>query len=714
MKELKQKNKLWDQFLKEWPINKLYEMTLDDYAKAGEKGTLTHWIESKLDKLGSIWGGSSFKFGVYSRKEKEEKENNKNYSYTDQYAWRTHLGSTAEEAFEQVKGSIIKIARMAQEGDLNGIQAEKVLGPSCKWKIAFHYQNRKEPKIINVFKQEALAAFAGNRSIKNRAKLNTLVLQKKPKDLDILAFGKQVWSEWEKKKIPIWKVAHSPSDFTPEELEALLANKKVVIKDSKKDSKKTNLEAISTGALFYLCHGNKIILLGKFTSKVRPSESKKGWHEREYEPLFSAIKSERYEHSSKYWTPLGNTFLYQVPDHYLLEFEENLLKPYFDLSLIDLSEKYLPKHRKKKTTERTNSNEAGDTDDDEEKTETADLDLNDDGFPFNRIYYGPPGTGKTYALVQLLRNYKESKEVETDQQPSPTAQRYSFVTFHQSYGYEEFVEGLRPVLEDENGNKSTDVRYKIKDGAFKKLCDKARRDPEQRYAMLIDEINRGNISKIFGELITLIEADKREGAEHGVSVRLPYSGKEFSIPPNVDIIGTMNTADRSLALLDTALRRRFEFVPLMPDTRDESGAPLSGVVVDTSSETIDIRLMLERINERIEVLYDRDHMIGHSYFMGLKDIDDKEERFTTLGRIFKNRIIPLLEEYFFEDWGKIALVLGDNKKPDNAQFIQKVATETRLQDLFGADELGLYTINEKYEINDDAFSTPEAYVGIYS
>ncbi|WLI35443.1 McrB family protein [Pseudomonas sp. FP818] len=153
--------------------------------------------------------------------------------------------------------------------------------------------------------------------------------------------------------------------------------------------------------------------------------------------------------------------------------------------------------------------------------------------------------------------------------------RYSFVTFHQSYGYEEFVEGLRPVLDGDA--ESGEIQYEIRAGAFKDLCRKARLAPDQKFAMVIDEINRGNISKIFGELITLIESDKREGAMNAVSVSLPYSGESFSVPANVDIIGTMNTADRSLALLDTALRRRFEFVSVMPDARDEPGAPLAGL-----------------------------------------------------------------------------------------------------------------------------------------
>lgn len=299
--------------------------------------------------------------------------------------------------------------------------------------------------------------------------------------------------------------------------------------------------------------------------------------------------------------------------------------------------------------------------------------------PINRIYYGPPGTGKTYTLNGILRDYEE---------------RSCFVTFHQSYGYEEFVEGLRPVLKDEAT--AGEVQYEIRAGAFKELCERAREEPEQRFAILIDEINRGNISKIFGELITLIEPDKREGTKNAVTVTLPYSGELFSVPANVDIIGTMNTADRSLALLDTALRRRFEFVPLLPDA-----STLAGLKVGE----IDVRQMLERINERIEVLYDREHCIGHAYFIGLKD-------FAALKTVFQKKILPLLEEYFFEDWHKIRLVLGDNQKPEENQFVR--AERQDLSALFGSDhELDSDTTKRRYSVQESAFDNPAAYIGIY-
>lgn len=326
----------------------------------------------------------------------------------------------------------------------------------------------------------------------------------------------------------------------------------------------------------------------------------------------------------------------------------------------------------------------------------------------NIIYYGPPGTGKTYTLMQLLkRDYEQPTESDG------ASLRYAFVTFHQSYGYEEFVEGLRPVLT--SGADESDVQYEIRSGVFKDLCHRARLSPKQRFAMVIDEINRGNISKIFGELITLIEADKREGSANAVTVTLPYSGEPFSVPANVDIIGTMNTADRSLALLDTALRRRFEFTPVLPNTSDEPDAPLARLRVSLDGEVINIPKMLAAINQRIEALYDRDHCIGHAYFTGLNQIADGQTRLDLLKSIFRNRIIPLLEEYFFEDWQKIRLVLADNQKPASAQFIiESTNHDDDLIELFGRDHgLDTFSTKRRFQKQDEALANPSAYIGIY-
>ncbi|MGI9276300.1 MAG: McrB family protein [Endozoicomonas sp.] len=398
----------------------------------------------------------------------------------------------------------------------------------------------------------------------------------------------------------------------------------------------------------------------------------------------------------------------------------------------------------------------------------------------NNILYGPPGTGKTFHTVELAVN-----KAEPDFQPAAASgtpeyrkafkdrydelvsqKRIRFVTFHQSFSYEEFVEGLR--ANSDNGQ----ISYSIEAGIFKRICqdaaagitesdsqlDKAlqalqeKLDGEERielktqrgnpfgveyhgnrtfrvfpeatihedlrrgypvsiehiqnlyrgtnlgriynisyvrgilkhlmdeykvpefsdtpvintpddFVLIIDEINRGNISKIFGELITLIEPSKRAGHPEAITVQLPYSKDEFSVPANLHIIGTMNTADRSLAMMDTALRRRFDFVEMMPDYSTLKDVQVSGVKIDE---------MLEVINQRIEYLYDREHTLGHAFFIPLKAIEGDDARLEALASIFKNKVIPLLEEYFFEDWEKIRLVLGDNQTSAvDEQFVLK-------------------------------------------
>jgi len=215
----------------------------------------------------------------------------------------------------------------------------------------------------------------------------------------------------------------------------------------------------------------------------------------------------------------------------------------------------------------------------------------------------------------------------------------------------------------------------------------------KKYVFIIDEINRGNISKIFGELITLIETTKRLGQPEAMKAKLPYSKDLFGVPDNVYIIGTMNTADRSIALIDTALRRRFDFIETMPDTNI-----LSKVVI----EGVSIASMLETINKRIEVLSDRDHLIGHAYFIDLIS----EPTLVRLSGIFAQNIIPLLQEYFYEDYEKIRLVLGDTHKEPEEQFI--LVKQIDYAKLFGVatfelDEVPAYTINHAALLNINAY-----------
>ncbi len=223
------------------------------------------------------------------------------------------------------------------------------------------------------------------------------------------------------------------------------------------------------------------------------------------------------------------------------------------------------------------------------------------------------------------------------------------------------------------------------------------------YVFIIDEINRGNISKIFGELITLIEDTKRDGMDEAASAVLPYSGTKFSVPKNVYILGTMNTADRSIALMDTALRRRFDFVEMMPQTD-----LLDGVTVKTKEGSVNIGQMLKTINERIEFLFDREHTIGHAFFMRLTKEDIPS--LSTLSDIFKRSVVPLLQEYFYEDYEKIQLVLGDNGKTnDGCKFI--VDKPMKSNSIFITGKNGLED-SVQYSVNQDAFDRIESYAGI--
>jgi 5-methylcytosine-specific restriction protein B len=814
MTDFEQHYALWDEFLTVWPASRLAEMTLDEYISAGSKDSFTYWIEFGLAELGGIGGGSAFKFGVFSRKGSENKESNTKLSYSDTHGWYSSLGTTAAAAFEQVRGFVVQVADWAAKGDLDAIESFDHLGEAFKWKIAFHYQDRQTPVIVDIFKRAPLAVFVGGTANQSMAALQKATLAKRPDDMGILEFGQQVWQAWRQKSRAIWKLSHgSLPNFTDAERQQYLEGHRAVMHRDTGRGQGKKFAEVPVGALFFLCHGNSPQLIGQFTSDAMPCLKGEGWLQRGYRVLKPAQRTDPYDANSKGWSPKGNSTFWQVGTDDLPEFESTLLEPYFGIDLADLAA-------------------LGDEPIRARKPVSACV---------NRIYYGPPGTGKTYTMTRLLkRDYEQpAKSISTDEwrsqviaekiavlkwwegaaaalydlggkakvpeladhpfiraiavakgrtngikqtlwgtlqhhtvlesttvniklrlgpavfdktadsvwqfagdwreacadlialveqfkqgrQDTGAVQRHSFVTFHQSYGYEEFVEGLRPVLAGEE--EAGEVAYEIRPGAFKELCRKARQAPDQRFAIVIDEINRGNISKIFGELITLIEPDKRDpldGSAPPTEVILAYSGEKFSVPANVDIIGTMNTADRSLALLDTALRRRFEFVPLMPDTRaekdpaDADSAPLAGLVVTTDAGVIDVRLLLQRMNERIEVLYDRDHCIGHAYFTGLAAVEDGPARFKALAAAYRNRILPLLEEYFFEDWRKIRLILADNQKTDaTIQFVREsVDHERNLSTLFGNDHgLDSYATKRRYSLHESAFLEPMAYMAIY-
>lgn len=431
--------------------------------------------------------------------------------------------------------------------------------------------------------------------------------------------------------------------------------------------------------------------------------------------------------------------------------------------------------------------------------------------PLNQIYYGPPGTGKTFITMEAAVKaaeptfHSESRDqLKTKYRVLTDAGRIVFVTFHQSYSYEDFVEGLTASSD------SGQIQYAPKNGVFKKLVLKAKDNQHsgqqaistsfercwelflqqlsgnaegvtiatrrstflitevddntirfdksggdsvhslsvstlqavfnqqrvikgglqpyyeslishikalgeqqntaaverQNFVLVIDEINRGNISRIFGELITLIELSKRLGGSEPLEVVLPLTGDKFSVPDNLYIIGTMNTADRSLAGLDLALRRRFDFIEMPPQPE---------LLAEVFVENIDLELMLKTINERISVLLDKDHCIGHASFMHLHPDyrpagSSETASLAELAQVFKHKVLPLLQEYFFEDWQRIAWVLNDQNKEPESAFIRKAAGKPIAELFKGVSQI---KARDRWEINQDAFDFVESYQLIY-
>lgn len=427
--------------------------------------------------------------------------------------------------------------------------------------------------------------------------------------------------------------------MTQDEHELLINHNLVAIGYADGHNQRDKFKQIKSGDYFYLVRNARIVLLGQFQGPViytlPEGFSHPNWISRNFETK-SKADSKVKDLTDKYrigkgWKPSAITTVFRVPDSELQDFESGILNPIFKMTLNDL----------KATSAQEKSNMSS--------TNT----ITPNKSSLNQILYGPPGTGKTFnTIIEAIRIIDPSQvpekisddaytNIKADFESYRNSNRIDFVTFHQSFSYEDFVEGIRANTDSEK------LTYKIEDGILKTIAQRAERDPENNYVLIIDEINRGNISRIFGELITTLEPSKRLGEKERLQVKLPYSKTDFGVPKNLYIIGTMNTADRSLALMDTALRRRFDFIEMMPQPELLSSIQIDG---------INIQKLLEAINQNIEAVYDREHTIGHAFFMELKDKPTMED----LERIFKNKILPLLEEYFFEDWENITKVLGES------------------------------------------------------
>ncbi|MGO3008825.1 MAG: McrB family protein [Psychrobacter celer] len=348
-------------------------------------------------------------------------------------------------------------------------------------------------------------------------------------------------------------------------------------------------------------------------------------------------------------------------------------------------------------------------------------------------YLLPDSIDLLEGLSQQLAEFEQAQHDNSARQQAFSQQRFSMVSFHQAYGYEEFVEGIRPVMTSANTATNAEGRqmqYGIQDGAFLLLCQRAARDPKQRYAMLIDEINRANVSRVFGELLSLIEADKRTGMANAMTVKLAYSGRTFSIPANVDIYATMNTQDHSLAPLDMALRRRFRFVDCPPQPEllpsIETGHSADSA---ESAATIALDKLLSGLNQRITQTLGSEAQLGHAFLWAIESLEH-------LQRALTEQIIPQLAQAAGGQVAVLQYIFQDDEQPLAMQFIQDSQallagsrpTQTATQNDSAADYLGHdsffgqphsalgaggYRINADLIAGAGAFAQPAIYQRLY-
>jgi 5-methylcytosine-specific restriction protein B len=862
------KNTLWTEFLEAWPPERVRNITVEEYTNPDKDTAFIYWLEKKLDTLGSIWGGSAFKFGIYRRKDTETIAPSGGKVWGKEYAWLTKYGATEAEAFATIRDRILATIDAARAGDFAKID-DVDFSPAVKWKIAFHYQDRAHPVVFPIFKKEAL--FHHYKALVPTATLNATPYHEMYEKLveanqhlgDPFAISKQLWD------------AFAATQGDQADVGKLLTELALVV------------AAYQESPVSGLIAGGKEPHYVQFRSPTWPpllhyeflrwSEDKHVGAELHVEDSKLAGLGPVLETAAATLPADTGQVTFRHPKRTTSRIEVRV--PGGDPEAVAEAMRRLIEATRAKIDAWLSQQGIGNA-----KSAQSAASGHSAGGDLNLILYGPPGTGKTYTTINKALEILDPAVIAANPGTSAEARaalkqafdklasegRIDFVTFHQSFSYEDFIEGLRA----ENDEATGELRYKFEDGVFKRLCDRAstattvvsdafkvgenpriwkisidgtgpsktrdyclshgearigwgevgdlrntsiddldlgsndksslrnfsqdmqpgdillcirsntqvlavgvvqsdytfeaappaavhelyqhvlkvqwlRKDlafsilplngntrftlktvyelsrfswadlvqaleaakqplrvppasgtasakpTTLPYVLIIDEINRGNISRIFGELITLIEPSKRRGAAEALTVRLPYSKKPFSVPQNLYLIGTMNTADRSLTALDNALRRRFKFeeMPPKPELLDE-------VTVDG----VNIGEMLRVMNQRIEVLFDRDHCLGHTYLLPLAKLENRT--LEKLASIFRHEILPLLQEYFFEDWEKIAWVLNDHrKKSDKHRFVRKSEKDT--VKLFG--DAVKQVVDRRWTVQADAFKQIESY-----
>ncbi len=739
---------IYDSFLKEWPVSRLQQMQIDEYTNL-DKTSFCYWLEAITQPLGSIWGGSSYKFGIYKRRNTDKELARNGYLSDGEYSWLVKYGNTRDEAFIKLRSIIVSVATAAEQGRFSEIDTMD-LGFAYKWKIAFLYSKLQLINLFNVNAVKKVAAhFNHQETVKTAASvLNVFIKQQQQAGEDAWAFGKRIWeifvdnsgvkgaprnfykyspginaTRWEEDQ-QLGSIAINFSDFPVGDLNQYATREDLATAMGGTTMLNSNLNLWT----FKETRIGEVIIANKGVNTVL------GFGIVE-EPYVYIDEEPEFKHrlkvkwiANKEWTYISNT----IPEYISIFRPDTYTKCKVGKEIASLYlqayPEYIPEFKKYGMEILPATLQP-------KTTITAMSEIH----PLNQILYGPPGTGKTYNTTSIAfeivnkkkpLDYPEARNFfKNELQQEEKQRRIEFITFHQNYSYEDFLIGIRPNIED-----NSTLGFRRNEGIFFKICDRARenwlksqtekiyvpsfeevydeffneliekgttvsiqmKDPKYKFTLtfkdentliitntegnsnnnivkstlkglyegtrsikggmisyytplvevlrakakemssktaqvdrenfviIIDEINRANISRVFGELITLIEEDKRLGRPHHLKLQLP-NGEYFDVPENLYIVGTMNTADKSISLIDIALRRRFEFIGYYPDYE---------VLEEKYEQHIEL---LKAINKEVyEKKKTADYLIGHAYFMN----DNATEN------ILIRKVIPLLMEYF--------------------------------------------------------------------
>lgn len=732
--------KTWEAFLKAWPSSRVKSMTLTEYTNLNKDDSFCYWIESKTQNLGSIWGGSSYKFGIY-KKNANKVDPRPGYKTDGEYAWVAKYGANKKEAFENVKKEIIKIVNAAESDELEVVNHVN-LGEAYKWKIAALYHK----EIPLIYKPDALVYLVKhfNKSATIASERYQILTSQKAADEDIIGLSWRLWDiyapknpedhENEKefwKNRPLNQIFYGPPG-TGKTYSTINEAVKIVeqLSDEDFDQKYTDRKHVKSVFEEYVSRGQ--IAFTTFHQSMS------------YEDFIEGIKPKTHE--------IGEGASRNITVSY--ETEPGIFRKLCENAEGFLSTKKSIQETKQPTVTAEELSKAiffkmslgrAGIEEDQEiynyciRNNVVALGWGDeinfeeaqDETAIKKLIEENDGSKSAIPFVKHFKLYMKPGNFVVISKGNSRIRALGKVTGDYNFndqapiGYSHFrsVEWILkdvdiPSSELYEINLDQKTLYKldnelIKLSFFEKL--KAEKTVtsdfvRKNFVLIIDEINRGNVSQIFGELITLLEEDKRKGNKEELFLTLTYSNKLFSVPNNLYLIGTMNTADRSVESLDTALRRRFMFqeMPSNPDLLSPAKAIVDlwfkyednysdeyyekleilnefiGLIIkqkqedkiwekvdasDTVEQTeelflneglgfegINLKRMLKAINFRIEKLLDADHSIGHAYFMDVYSALDPIESLRTT---FQKNILPLLQEYFYGDYGKIGLVLGE-------------------------------------------------------